>query len=218
LPPEVEKRERVIGVKVGVMMRALRGIIGRQEIRVTGVLYQVFFARQEIGAKRLGQIPNGGSIDQLVPALAPGQSGHGQVGKSQEQHHRDLQPPATPQPAFSAELCPMMPFPSLWQPVYLLPFGVALSLCLSFLAYSWHIFRPLLGAFWVRFLGTFVDSKGLVRFVPLILTSFMNFLRVFGTFGAALLKHSVAAIAITLTSRGSSLMKISPTSLASRGR
>jgi hypothetical protein len=92
LPPEVEKRERVIGVKVGVMMRALRGIIGRQEIRINGVLYPVRFARQEIGAKRLGQILHGGSIDQLVPALAPGQSGHGQVGKSQEQHHRDLQP------------------------------------------------------------------------------------------------------------------------------
>jgi hypothetical protein len=27
-----------------------------------------------------------------VPSLAPGKSGHGQVGKSQEQHHRDLQP------------------------------------------------------------------------------------------------------------------------------
>jgi hypothetical protein len=48
LPPEVEKRERVIGVKVGVMMRALRGIIGRQEIRINGVLYPVLFARQEI--------------------------------------------------------------------------------------------------------------------------------------------------------------------------
>jgi len=45
----------------------------------------------------------------------------------------------------------MMPIPSLWQSLYLLPFGVALSLCLSFLAYFWHIFRPLLDAFWVRF-------------------------------------------------------------------
>jgi hypothetical protein len=75
-----------------------------------------------------------------------------------------------------------------------------------------------LDAFWVRFLGTFVDSKGLLRFVPLILTSFANFLRVFGTFGAALLEHSVAGIPIALTSRGSSLMKIGLTSLASQGR
>jgi hypothetical protein len=112
----------------------------------------------------------------------------------------------------------MMPFPSLWQSLYLLPLGAAFSLCLCFFAYSWHIFRPLLGAFWVRFLGTFVDSKGLVRFVPSELTSFLKFLRVFGTLGAALLEHSVAGIAIALTSRGSSLMKISPTSLASRGR
>jgi hypothetical protein len=96
------------------MMRALRGIIGRQEIRINGVLYQVFFAPQEIGAKRLRQILNGGSIDQLVPALAPGQSGHGQVGKSQEQHHRDLQPPfqitsfiLNNIPAFKLE-CPLL--------------------------------------------------------------------------------------------------------------
>ncbi|MGB7591147.1 MAG: hypothetical protein WBO19_07905, partial [Terriglobia bacterium] len=60
--------------------------------------------------------------------------------------------------------------------------------------------------------------KGLLRFVPLILTSFVNFLRVSGTFAAALLKHSVAAIAIALASRGSSLMKINPASLASQGR
>jgi hypothetical protein len=93
-----------------------------------------------------------------------------------------------------------------------------LSLCLSFLAHSWHIFRPLLHAFWVRFLGTFVDSKGLLRFVPFILTSFVNFLRVSGTFAAASLEHSVTGIPIALTSRGSSLMKISPTSLASQGR
>ena len=97
-------------------------------------------------------------------------------------------------------------------------FGVDLSLCLSFLAYFWHIFRPLLDAFWVCFLGTFVDSKGLLRFVPLDLTSFVNFLRVSGTFAEALLEHSVIGIPITLTSRGSSLMKISPTSLASQGR
>jgi hypothetical protein len=75
-----------------------------------------------------------------------------------------------------------------------------------------------LDAFWVRFLGTFVDSKGLLRFVPLDLTSFVNFLRVSGTFAAALLEHPVAGIAITLTSRGSSLMKISPTSRASQRR
>ena len=98
------------------------------------------------------------------------------------------------------------------------PFGVAVSLCLSFLAYSWHIFRPLLDAFWVRFLGTFVDSKGLVRFVPLDLTSFVNFLRVSGTFAAAMLEHSVVGIGIALTSRGSPVMKMSPTSLASQGR
>jgi hypothetical protein len=71
---------------------------------------------------------------------------------------------------------------------------------------------------WVRFLGTVVDSKGLLRFVPSILTSFVNFLRVSGTFAAALPEHSVAAIAIALTSPGSSLMKISPTCLASQGR
>jgi hypothetical protein len=75
-----------------------------------------------------------------------------------------------------------------------------------------------LDAFWVRFLGTFVDSKGLLRFVPSELTSFLNFLRVSGTFGAALLEHSVAGIAIALTSQGSSLMKISPASPASQGR
>jgi hypothetical protein len=74
-----------------------------------------------------------------------------------------------------------------------------------------------LDAFWVRFLVTFVDSKGLLRFVPLDLTSFVNFLRVSGTFGAALLEHFAAGIAIALTSRGSSLMKISPTSPASQG-
>jgi hypothetical protein len=98
------------------------------------------------------------------------------------------------------------------------PFGVALSLCLSSFAYSWHIFRPILDAFWVRFLGTCVDSKGLLGFVPSDLTSFLNFLRVSGTFAAALLEHSVAGIGIALTSRGSSVMKISPTSLASKGR
>jgi hypothetical protein len=75
-----------------------------------------------------------------------------------------------------------------------------------------------LHAFWVRFLDAFVDSKGLLRFVPLDLTSFVNFLRVSGTFAAALLEHSVAGIGIGLTSRGSSLMKISPASLASQGR
>jgi hypothetical protein len=75
-----------------------------------------------------------------------------------------------------------------------------------------------LGAFWVRFLGSFVDSKGLLRFVPLKLTSFVNFLRVSGTFAAALLEHSRAGIAIALTSRGSSPMKISPASPASQGR
>jgi hypothetical protein len=75
-----------------------------------------------------------------------------------------------------------------------------------------------LDAFWVCFLGTFVDSKGLLWFVPLDLTSFVNFLRVSGTFAAALLEHSVAAIGIALTSRGSSLMKISPASLASQDR
>jgi hypothetical protein len=112
----------------------------------------------------------------------------------------------------------MMPFPSLRQPLHLLPFEVAFSLCLSLFAYFWHIFRPVLHAFWVRFLGTFVDSKGLVRFVSLILTSFVNFLLVSGTFRAALLEHSVAGIAIALTSRGSSPMRISPTSLASQGR
>jgi hypothetical protein len=78
------------------------------------------------------------------------------------------------------------------------------------------------GLFWTAFgfvfLGTFADSKGLVRFVPLDLTSFVNFLRVSGTFAAALLEHSLTGIAITLTSRASSLMKISPTSLASQGR
>jgi hypothetical protein len=67
-------------------------------------------------------------------------------------------------------------------------------------------------------LGTFVDSKGLLRFVPSDLTSFLNFLRASGTLGAALPQLSVAGIAIALTSRGSSLMKISPTSLASQGR
>jgi hypothetical protein len=214
------------------MMRALRGIIGRQEIRINGVLYPVRFARQEIGAKRLGQILNRGSIDQLVPSLAPGQSRHGQVGKSQEQHHRDLQPPATPQPAFSAALCSMMPFASLWQSLYLLSglsivffhclqnlaFWVAFSLCLGLVAYCWHTFRPFLHAFWVRFLGTFVDSKGLLRFVPLILTSFLNFPYVSGTFAAPLPEHSVAGIAIALPSRGSSLMNIVPTSQASQGR
>jgi hypothetical protein len=75
-----------------------------------------------------------------------------------------------------------------------------------------------LDAFWVCFLGTFVDSKGLLRFVPLDLTSFVNFLRVSGAFAAALLEHSVAGIGIALTSRGSSLMEISPTSLASQDR
>jgi hypothetical protein len=75
-----------------------------------------------------------------------------------------------------------------------------------------------LHAFWVRFLGTFIDSKGLLRFVPLILTSFVDFLPVSGTLGAALLEHSVTGIAIALTSRRSSLMKISPTSMASQGR
>jgi hypothetical protein len=67
-------------------------------------------------------------------------------------------------------------------------------------------------------LGTFVDAKGLIEFVPLILTSFVTFLRVSGTFAAALLRHSVARIAIALTSRGSSGTKISLTSLASQGR
>jgi hypothetical protein len=75
-----------------------------------------------------------------------------------------------------------------------------------------------LEAFWVCFLGTSVDSKGLLRFVLSELTSFLNFLRVSGTFAAALLEHSVAGIAIALTSRGSSLMKISPASLASQRR
>jgi xanthine/uracil/vitamin C permease (AzgA family) len=126
----------------------------------------------------------------------------------------------------------MMPFLSLWQPLYLLgglsmvlfhcledlAFWVAFSLYLGLIAYSGHIFRPFLHAFWVRFLGTFVDSKGLLRFVPLILTSFLNFRRVSGTFAAALLEHSAAGIAIALTSRGSSLMKINPTSPASQGR
>ena len=110
-------------------------------------------------------------------------------------------------------------FRSLFSPAARIwPFGVTLSLCLSSFAYSWHIFRPLLDAFWVRFLGTFVDSKGLLRFVPSDLTSFVNFLRVSGTLAAALLEHPEAGIGIGLTSRGSSVMKISPTSLASQGR
>jgi hypothetical protein len=110
-------------------------------------------------------------------------------------------------------------FRSLFSPAARIwPFGVALSLRLSFFAYSRHIFRPLLHAFWVRFLGTFIDSKGLLRFVPLDLTSFVNFLPISGTFAAALLEHSVPGIGIGLTSRGSSVMKISPTSLASQGR
>ncbi|MGA9058204.1 MAG: hypothetical protein WB763_17030 [Terriglobia bacterium] len=52
----------------------------------------------------------------------------------------------------------------------------------------------------------------------MILTSFVDFLPVSGTLGAALLEHSVTGIAIALTSRRSSLMKISPTSMASQGR
>jgi len=59
----------------------------------------------------------------------------------------------------------MMPFPSLSQSLYLLTelsmvlfhclqnlaFWVALPVCLCCLAYSWHIFWPILHVFWVRF-------------------------------------------------------------------
>jgi hypothetical protein len=107
-------------------------------------------------------------------------------------------------------------------------FAVAISLPPAFWGRSFALFELLgvllahfsasFGRLLGSFLGTFVDSKGLLRFVPSELTSFLNFPLVSGTFGAALLEHTVAGIAITLTSQGSSLMKISPASLASQGR
>jgi len=125
----------------------------------------------------------------------------------------------------------MMSYPSLRQPVYLLS-GLSMVVfhCLQDLAFwgrslgLFELFGVLLArssASFARilgsFLGIFIDSKGLVEFVPLKLTSFLNFPHVSGTLAAALLEHPVAGIAIAPTSRGSSLTKVSPTSLASPG-
>jgi hypothetical protein len=54
-------------------------------------------------------------------------------------------------------------------------FGPAFSRFLGSFASFRLVFWLCLGPFWVRFLGTFVDSKGLLRFVPSKLTSFCSF-------------------------------------------
>jgi hypothetical protein len=94
-----------------------------------------------------------------------------------------------------------------------------------FVCASWRTLGTFFGLFCTffgfvlsSFFGTFIDAKGLIEFVSLFLTSFVNFLRVSGTFRAALLEHSAARIAVAPTSRGSSLTKVTPTSLASQGR
>jgi len=101
---------------------------------------------------------------------------------------------------------------------YTCPFGVTLSLCLGSFAYSGHVFRLPLDFVLSSFLGTHVDSKGLIEFVPLELTSFLNFLRVSRRFAAGFWEHSVAGIVLALTSRGSSLTYITPASVSSHGR
>jgi hypothetical protein len=44
----------------------------------------------------------------------------------------------------------------------------------GFFAYFQHVFRVRFGFVWVRFFDTFVDAKGLLGFVPYILTSFLE--------------------------------------------
>jgi hypothetical protein len=56
--------------------------------------------------------------------IAPGQSRQWPSGKSQEQNHRDLHPPRSSPPVFSAQQCHVIPFPSLWQPLHRLPLGI----------------------------------------------------------------------------------------------
>ena len=87
------------------MMWALRGIIGRQEIGIDGMLYQVSFAPPEVGAKRLGEILNRGSIEQLtatVPAALTANPGTGRVARTSSRiagtcsHREPLSEPSPP--------------------------------------------------------------------------------------------------------------------------
>jgi hypothetical protein len=95
LPTQAEKRESVVGVKIGVVMRALCGVVMGEEIRIGGVLEQVNFAGAEEGAWRLRQIVHRGGIDQPVSAITPGQARRWPLGKNQEQNHRDNRPPGS---------------------------------------------------------------------------------------------------------------------------
>jgi hypothetical protein len=163
LPPQVEKRVGVVGVKVGVVVGALRGVIVRQQIGVGGMLDEVDFARPEEGAERLGQIVHRGRIDQLVPSIAPSQSWHGPLDKQQEQHQRHLQQAKAeilrPQRArvqndtlgFSYAFSHVIRVPSPLHPLrnLALPFHVCVPfwLRLSFFA---HL-RLVLVAFWASF-------------------------------------------------------------------
>jgi hypothetical protein len=133
---------------------------------------------------------------------------------------------AVPDDAFSFAVATSLPPHRTVNGPFSLPaeFGL-LGPLFRFVCASWRTLGTFFGLFCTffgfvlsSFFGTFVDSKGLLEFVPLFLTSFVNFLRVSGTYAAALLEHSVAGIAIALTSPRSSLTKVSPTSLASQGR
>jgi hypothetical protein len=66
---------------------------------------------------------------------------------------------------------------------------------------SFRVFRVLLARFPSSFFDNFVDSKGLIEFVPSILTSFSRFHLVSRTCDAALGDKLVPGIALALASR-----------------
>ena len=87
----------------------------------------------------------------------------------------------------------------------------------SFFA-SFGLFSAFAARFLSSFFETFVDSKGLLRFVPYNLTSFCNILQVPRTLTETLGERFATGIALTSAPSGSSVMSMSLASPALWGR
>jgi len=86
-PLEGQKSVGFVGVRLGVVVRALVGILTPQQISVDGMLDQIGLAGAKVGTKRLGQVLNGGSVDEAVAQLAPSARRRGEAeGQRRDQH------------------------------------------------------------------------------------------------------------------------------------